>query len=86
MSIETLTTDEFMELTKADHETAISLYEREVLRLKSEAGKLSAGSLANDLFDRMCSYLTIRKVHKGRLEEMEEEATATHGTSLPIAA
>ena len=91
MSIEALTTDEFMELTTADHEAAIALYERETTRLNVEAkelqdSKLSPGSQLGKLFDKMCSYLCLRKVHVGRLEEMQEEAHEAHGSTVATAA
>ncbi|WP_310391479.1 hypothetical protein [Hymenobacter sp.] len=84
MSIETLTTDEFMELSLADHAEAIILYEREVGRLTDEAKSAAHGTPGADrLFDKMCSYLTIRKVHKGRMEEMQEEVAAeANGSSV----
>lgn len=93
MSLDTLTTDEFMELTPADHEAAIDLYQREVTRLNTEAAewqntRLSPGSQLGQLFDKMCSYLCLRKVHLGRLEEMKEDAVAaaTDGSTPATAA
>ena len=91
MSLDTLTTDEFMDLTQADHEAAIDLYQREVTRLNTQAtewqnSKGSPGSQLGLLFDKMCSYLCLRKVHTGRLEEMKEEARETNGPTVATAA
>ena len=91
MSLDTLTTDEFMDLTPADHEAAIDLYQREVTRLNAQAtewqnGKGSPGAQLGLLFDKMCSYLCLRKVHTGRLEELREEATQADGATVATAA
>jgi hypothetical protein len=85
MAIDSLTTDEFMDLSKADHEAAIALYEGEVSRLQAETNKVQGpGSSHVDMFDKMCSYLQLRKVHKARLEEMQEEEK--DGATLQAAA
>lgn len=91
MSIETLTTQDFVGLEPKDHQEAITQYNDGIVTLATELGNQEAGTPAhNALLDRMGRLFTLRKVHKVRLEEMmaddEFEATEMNGPTLATAA
>ena len=81
MSIETLTTDKFLDLEIADHQEALAQYAQGIAAL---AEHLGAGQ-EDETLDRMARLFTLRKVHRVRLEEMMEE-DAPEAASLPTAA
>ena len=88
MSIETLTTDEFMDLEIEDHREALTQYNDGIATLAGEIGDNEAGTPAhNALLDRMSRLFTLRKVHVVRLEEMVQEdaveAAEISGSSVP---
>lgn len=74
MSIETLTGDEFMHLDPETHRVALEQYELaiEVLTQNLGAGLL-AGADRSAALDKLTSLLTLRKLHKVRLAEMQDE-------------
>ncbi|MDB5268026.1 MAG: hypothetical protein JWP58_1066 [Hymenobacter sp.] len=75
MSIETLTTDEFMELTVQEHEEALSLYAEAIVKASASMQDLEVGTIAHeDCLDRIARLCALRKVHKVRLEEINEDA------------
>ena len=90
MSIETLTTDEFMELTVQEHEEALNLYAEALVKASSAVQDLEVGTIAHEeCLDRIARLCALRKVHKVRLEEIQEdaaEAAEMSGSSLPVAA
>ena len=74
MSIDTLTGDEFAQLTDVEHEEALSLYADAT---QAQAAKLpthEAGTDAHEeCLDRMARLLTLRRVHQVRLAEMRDD-------------
>jgi tRNA U54 and U55 pseudouridine synthase Pus10 len=91
MSIETLTTDEFMDLEVEDHQEAVRQYNESIFALTKELNAKPINSESwNALMDRMARLFTLRKVHKVRLEEMEQEdaaeAAEMNGPTVAIAA
>jgi hypothetical protein len=87
MSIETITGDEFMELTFQEHEEALGLYAEAIVKETKSMQALEIGSIAHeDSLDRIARFCALRKVHKVRLEEMQEdaaEAAEINGSSVP---
>ena len=74
MSIETLTGDEFVELTIEEHEEALAIYADAVSTNALELARLESGTNAHEqCLDTMARRLTLRKVHLARLAEMKEE-------------
>jgi hypothetical protein len=73
MSIETLTGDEFMNLDSPTHRVALAQYEQAVDASVREVTLLPGGPARTQELDRLTSLLTLRKVHKVRLEELEGE-------------
>ncbi len=85
MSIDSLTGDEFSELTEAEHAEALALYADSVTGLSTRLKTLEAGTTAHeDCLDKMARQLTLRRVHQVRLAEMQEEAQPAAG--LPASA
>ena len=72
MSIHTLTLDEFMRLTKAEHEEALEQYDKAISGAAQElvAFEVNYDDFANDR-DRLGRLLTLRKVHQVCLDELE---------------
>jgi len=78
MSIETLTGDEFMNLDSPTHRVALEQYEQAVEKSLHELTLLPGGPARTEQLDRLTSLLTLRKLHRVRLEEMEgDEFTAS---------
>jgi len=79
MSIETLTGDEFIKLDAPTHRVALAQYEQAVEASLHEITLLPGGPARTEELDRLTSLLTLRKVHRVRLEEMDgdEAVTAT---------
>lgn len=77
MSIHTITCDEFMELSSAHHKLALRLYAAEtnalIERLAATPDKTSAAYEATS--EELGHLLTLRKLHKVRLEELAEDET-----------
>ncbi|MVN77724.1 hypothetical protein GO988_15430 [Hymenobacter sp. HMF4947] len=77
MSIETLTGDEFAQLTVAEHQEALGLYSVAVTVQALQLRQLEPRSTVHeDCLDKMARLLTIRKVHQVRLNEMQDDARA----------
>jgi hypothetical protein len=77
MSIETLTGDEFIRLDAPTHRVALAQYEQTIGASLHELTLLPGGPARAQELDRLTSLLSLRKVHRVRLEEMEgDEATA----------
>jgi len=81
MSIETLTGDEFMNLSPEDHRTALFLYEDAVDATTREVTKLAGGPRTNAL-DRLTSLLQLRKLHRVRLAELEEDESQQYAVQI----
>jgi hypothetical protein len=78
MSIETMTGDEFVELTVEEHEEALGLYADAAQAESAKLPKYEAGTTAHEeCLDRMARLLTLRRVHQVRLDEIKEEMTLT---------
>jgi len=76
MSIETLTGDEFMNLDASTHRVALAQYEQTIGASLHELTLLPGGPARTQELDRLTSLLTLRKVHRVRLDEMEgDEST-----------
>jgi hypothetical protein len=91
MSIETLTTDEFMDLEIEDHQEALLQYSNSIFSASRDLHDNVPESEAwNALLDRIGRLSTLRKVHKVRLEEMQAdeaaEAAEILGSSVPCQA
>ena len=76
MSIETLTTDEFMDLEIEDHQEALKQYNDSITSAANDLNQVESPAAKNMLLDRMARLFTLRKVHTVRLDEMLEEVTA----------
>jgi hypothetical protein len=76
MSIETLTGDEFADLTPEEHEEALDLYDTAISKAITETTSMEEDydRFATDR-DRLGRLLTLRKVHQVRLEELEQART-----------
>ncbi|MBF9239489.1 hypothetical protein I2I05_19000 [Hymenobacter sp. BT683] len=89
MSIETLTTDEFMDLEIEDHQEALRQYNDAITSASSDLASIGSEAAKNTVLDRMARLFTLRKVHTVRLEEMvadDAADAASHGSSLQAAA
>ena len=74
MSIETLTGDEFVELTPAEHEEALALYADAVNCESKQLQALEPGTQPHEYcLDKMARLLSLRKVHQVRLAELQED-------------
>ena len=73
MSIETLTGDEFMTLDALTHRVALEQYEQAVGTSLHELTLLPGGPARTEQLDRLTSLLTLRKLHRVRLEELDGE-------------
>lgn len=75
MSIETLTGDEFADLSPAEHDEALALYAEAVSGQASSLSGLEPNTNAHEeCLDKMARLLTLRKVHQVRRQEQEDEA------------
>lgn len=75
MSIETLTGDEFADLTPQEHDEALALYADAVSGQARSLRELEPCTSAHeDCLDKMARLLTLRKVHQVRRQEMETDA------------
>jgi hypothetical protein len=75
MSIETLTGDEFADLTPQEHDEALALYAEAVSGQARSLRELEPCTHAHeDCLDKMARLLTLRKVHQVRRQEQEDEA------------
>jgi hypothetical protein len=78
MSIETLTGDEFADLTPQEHDEALALYAEAVSGQASSLRELEPCTNAHeDCLDKMARLLTLRKVHQVRRQEMEADVQYT---------
>lgn len=77
MSIETLTTDEFMDLEIEDHQEALSQYGTAILSASRDLhDNVPESASWNALLDRIGRLSTLRKVHVVRLAEMQQDEAA----------
>lgn len=86
MSIESVTTDEFMQLTIEEHEEALSLYDTAIFNAAS--GIIDPGqdpAVFADDRDKLTRLITLRKVHQGRFDELVQ-ADATDGLTVATVA
>ena len=75
MSIETLTGDEFADLTPQEHDEALALYAEAVSTQARALHELEPCTNAHeDCLDKMSRLLTLRKVHQVRRQEQADEA------------
>ena len=90
MSIETLTTDEFMDLEIEDHQEALRQYNDSIASAANDLNEVESSAAKNMALDRMARLFTLRKVHTVRLEEMQQdeaaEAAEINGSTVAIAA
>ena len=74
MSIETLTGDEFADLTPEEHDEALALYAESV---SQQAQKLQAlepcTNSHEECLDKLARLLTLRKVHQVRRQELADD-------------
>ena len=85
MSIETLTTDEFMDLEIEDHQEALSQYGQSIFSLGRDLHDSVPESAAwNALLDRIGRLSTLRKVHVVRLAEMQQDEAAEAAEINPL--
>lgn len=75
MSIDTLTGDDFARLDATDHRVAIEQYELAVETVTHNLGhRVHADPASREAdLDRLGSLLQLRKLHKQRLGELEED-------------
>jgi len=82
MSIDTLTGDEFADLSPAEHDEALGLYAEAVSGQARALHALEPCTTAHeDCLDKMARLLTLRKVHQVRRQELEDDAQATPARS-----
>jgi hypothetical protein len=75
MSIETLTGDEFADLTPQEHDEALALYAEAVSTQARALHELEPCTNAHeDCLDKLARLLTLRKVHQVRRQEQADEA------------
>jgi len=75
MSIDTLTGDEFADLTPQEHDEALALYAVAVSGQASSLHELEPSTHAHEeCLDKMARLLTLRKVHQVRRQEQADEA------------
>jgi hypothetical protein len=78
MSIETLTGDEFADLTPQEHDEALALYADAVGGQARSLRELEPCTNAHeDCLDKMARLLTLRKVHQVRRQEMAADEQFT---------
>ncbi|WP_210521604.1 hypothetical protein [Hymenobacter terricola] len=75
MSVLTITIDEFMLLGPKAHETAVKMFTAEINHLQRMAQLHQAGSAdARTAEETLSELIQLRKVHQGRLDELNAEA------------
>lgn len=72
MSIHTITLDDFMQLTRQDHELAVELYNEAINEALQSAAKAQGAGNREYFLDRLASLLQLRKLHKAQMAEMQE--------------
>ncbi len=78
MSIETLTGDEFTNLTLPEHDEALALYAEAVSGQAQVLRELAPCTSAHeDCLDKLARLLTLRKVHQVRRQELEDDERFT---------
>lgn len=78
MSIETLTGDEFADLTPQEHDEALALYAEAVSTQARALHELEPCTNAHeDCLDKMSRLLTLRKVHQVRRQEQADDELAS---------
>jgi hypothetical protein len=83
MSIETLTGDEFADLTPQEHDEALALYADAVSTQARQLPSLEPHTVPHeDCLDKMARLLTLRKVHQVRRQEQEDDEQFTAGRSV----
>jgi len=77
MSIDTLTGDEFADLSPAEHDEALALYAEAVSGQAQALHKLEPCTNAHEeCLDKMARLLTLRKVHQVRRQEQADDELA----------
>lgn len=88
MDVTTVTIDEFFQLDISHHKEALRVFDMAINplieRLASQADKETAAYDAER--DRLCTLLTLRKVHEARLLELMSDAEAADSQPLQQAA
>ena len=75
MSIDTLTGNEFADLTPQEHDEALALYADAVSGQARSLHELEPCTNAHEeCLDKMARLLTLRKVHQVRRQELEDDA------------
>ncbi|MGI4759890.1 MAG: hypothetical protein ACRYF0_04235 [Janthinobacterium lividum] len=78
MSIDTLTGDEFADLSPEEHDEALALYADAVSGQAKTLHALEPCTTAHEeCLDKMARLLTLRKVHQVRRQEMEADEQFT---------
>jgi hypothetical protein len=78
MSIETLTGDEFADLTPQEHDEALALYADAVSGQARSLRELEPCTNAHEeCLDKMARLLTLRKVHQVRRQEQADDEQFT---------
>lgn len=86
MSIDTLTGDEFADLSPKEHDEALALYAEAVSGQARALHGLEPNTHAHeDCLDKLARLLTLRKVHQVRRQELEDEAPAPRLASTQYA-
>lgn len=84
MFLLTLTIDEFMQLDARDHQVVIALFDAEIQRLSALDQGARPGHAENP--DALASLRSVRKVHQGRLAELQAPAAVATETLTALAA
>lgn len=72
MSIHSITLDDFMQLTRQDHEVAVELYSVAIDEAVQYAAKAQGEANREYYLDRLTSLLQLRKLHKVHVAELKE--------------
>ncbi len=81
MFLLTLSIDEFMQLSARDHRVTLTLFDAEIRRRQALLqGSRPGHDGYQENVDALASLRSVRKVHQGRLEELETKA------AVPVAA
>lgn len=87
MFLLSLSINEFMALSARDHQVVIRLFDAEIDRLTPLVQSGMPGHPGyQEHVDDLCSLRSVRKVHQGRLEELQPEAVTPVEVSHALAA
>ena len=86
MSIDSLTVDDFLRLDFEEHREALAQYDERLGQVAQQVTQAAPGSEPHlQGLDKLCRLASLRKVHRVRLAELEEDEAVPTAERYPFA-